>query len=125
MLTLKLAKQIEELERALLTPEVRRDREALDRLLADDLVEFGMYGKIYSKQDFLERLPSSEEEKFERYTASDFEAKELAPGLVMLTYKALIEFLKTNEKVLTLRCSIWRDSGDGWQMVWHQGTVRG
>jgi len=71
-MTLKLAKQIEELERALRSPKVRRDREALDSPQRTIWWNSKMYGKIYSKQDFLERLPSSEEEKFERYTASDF-----------------------------------------------------
>lgn len=121
----QLAKHIEDLEVSLLQPEVRRSREKLDLLLADDLVEFGMYGKIFSKQDFLDTLPNSEDEKFEKYTGFDFEAKELAPDTIQLTYKATVEFLKTNEKVLTLRCSIWQKREKGWQMIWHQGTVRG
>ena len=71
-MTLKLAKHIEELERALRSPKVRRDREALDSPQRTIWWNSKMYGKIYSKQDFLERLPASREEKFERYTASDF-----------------------------------------------------
>ena len=119
----QLAKQIEGLEVSLLKSEVRRSAKRISELLADDFVEFGMFGKIYSKQDFVALLPNSEEEKFERYEASNFEAREIAPDTVLLTYKASIEFLKTNEKIWTLRCSIWQKRGDNWQMIFHQGTV--
>jgi len=119
----QLAKQIEDLEVSLLKPEVRRSAKRISKLLAGDFVEFGMFGKVYSKQDFVELLPNSEEEKFERYKASNFEAKEIAVNTVLLTYKASIEFLKTNETIWTLRCSIWQKRGENWQMVFHQGTV--
>lgn len=119
----QLAKQIEDLEVSLLQPEVRRSAKRISELLADDFVEFGMFGKIYSKQDFVELLPNSEEEKFERYEASDFQAREIATDTVLLTYKASIEFLKTNELIWTLRCSIWQKRGENWQMIFHQGTI--
>ncbi len=119
----QIAKHIEELEVSLLQPEVRRSAKRISELLADDFVEFGMFGKIYSKQDFVELLPNSEEEKFERYRASNFEAKTIAHDTVLLTYKASIEFLKTNETILTLRSSIWQNRNQNWQMIFHQGTV--
>jgi len=119
----KLSKHIEDLEVSLLKPEVRRSAKRIRELLSDDFVEFGMFGKIYSKQDFVELLPNSKEEKFERYKASGFKAREIAADTVLLTYKASIEFLKTKEKILTLRSSIWQKRGDIWQMIFHQGTV--
>ncbi len=119
----QLAKLIEDLEVSLLKPEVRRSAEKISELLADDFVEFGMFGKIYSKQDFVELLPSSENEKFEKYEASDFKAREIAVDTVLLTYKVSIDFLKTNEKIWTLRSSIWQKHDDSWQMIFHQGTV--
>ena len=119
----QLAKHIEDLEVSLLKPEVRRSAKKISELLADDFVEFGMFGKIYSKQDFVELLPNSKEEKFEKYEASEFQTKEIAVDTVLLTYKASIAFLKTNEKIWTLRSSIWQKRGDNWQMIFHQGTV--
>jgi hypothetical protein len=118
----QLAKQIEALEVSLLQPEVRRSAKRISELLADDFVEFGMFGKKYTKQDFVKILPNSEEEKFEKYEASEFECREIAEDTVLLTYKASIEFMKTNEKIWTLRCSIWQKRGDNWQMTFHQGT---
>lgn len=114
---------IQSLEQELLKPEIRRSAEKINELLADDFIEFGMFGKKYTKQDFLEILPNSEEEKFEKYEASEFEAREIAADTVLLTYKASIEFIKTNEKIWTLRCSIWQKRNENWQMIFHQGTV--
>lgn len=54
----QLAKHIEDLEVSLLQPEVRRSAKKISELLADDFVEFGMFGKKYSKQDFVELLPN-------------------------------------------------------------------
>ena len=116
----QLAKHIEDLEVSLLKPEVRRSAKRISELLA---VEFGMFGKIYSKQDFVELLPNSEEEKFEKYDASEFQTREIAADTVLLTYKASILFLKTNKKIWTLRSSIWQKRGNDWQMIFHQGTV--
>ncbi len=119
----QLAKQIEALEVSLLQPEVRRSAKKISELLADDFVEFGMFGNIYSKQDFVTLLPNSEDEKFEKYEASDFKVREIAVDTILLTYKASIEFLKINEKIWTLRCSIWQKRGGNWQMIFHQETV--
>jgi hypothetical protein len=111
------------LELALLKPEVRRSAEKLDALLADDFLEFGMFGMKYSKKDIIERLPHADEEHYERYSASDFETREISTEIVILTYRATTEFQKTQEIIPTLRCSIWQKKGDTWQMIFHQGTV--
>lgn len=120
----QLAKQIEDLEVLLLQPEIRRSAKKLKKLLADDFVEFGMFGKVFDQKNMIETLVTSgEEEKFEKVHVLDFEAREIATDAVLLTYKASIEFLKTNEKILTLRCSIWQRRDGVWQMIFHQGTV--
>lgn len=118
-----LAKQIEKLEVELLQPEARRSAKRIDELLADDFIEFGMFGKRFTKLDFIKILPNSKEEKYEKYKASDFEAREIATDTILLTYKASIEFIKTKEKIWTLRSSIWQKRGDKWQMIFHQGTL--
>jgi len=81
-----------------------------------------MFGKKYTKQDFIKLLPNSEEEKYEKYEAEDFETRELAPDTILLTYKASIEYLKTGKKLWTLRSSIWKNRNNNWQMIFHQGT---
>lgn len=119
-----LAKQIKDLEILLLQPEIRRSEEKLNTLLAPDFIEFGMFGKVYSQRSVIEALVTSgDEKKFQKYSAANFKAKEIAPDTIMLTYNASVEFLKTNELIQTLRCSIWQKHNDNWQMIFHQGTI--
>jgi ribonuclease HI len=99
------------LERALLDPEVRRDRQRLDALLHDDFLEFGASGRRWDKAAVLETLPR--ETSAAAPALGDVDATVLAPGVVLVTYTALG----------ALRSSLWLRGSDGaWQMRFHQGT---
>ena len=115
----QLAKFIKQLEVELLQPETRKSAKRISELLADDFFEFGMSGEKYTKQDIIELLPKLEGIKYE---GIDFEAKEIAPDIILLTYKASVENLNTGEKKWTLRSSLWQKRDGNWQMIFHQGT---
>ncbi len=76
---------IKELELSLLKPETRSSRESLDRLIADDFIEFGTSGNKYIKADILERLPNTLE-KIE-YILSDFFLEIFSENNVIAIYK--------------------------------------
>lgn len=114
-----LAKLIENLEVELLQPDVRQSEARLDELLADDFLEIGASGKCYTKQDILKRLPVSEGTN---YKGTDFKAMKIAPGTVLLTYRASAEDLRTGSKKWAVRSSLWQKRGDQWQILFHQGT---
>lgn len=118
----QLAKLIEKQEIELLQPKVRKSAKRIGALLADDFLEFGMFGKKFSKRDMVKLLPNSKNEKNEKYIATGFKAKEIAPNTIRLTYKASIEYITTGKKILTLRCSLWQKRNNKWQMIFHQGT---
>lgn len=65
-----------ELEKRLLTQEVRGDGKILGLLLMDNFIEFGSFGKVYSKSDILLRLPGENNRKIETY---DFRSNQLSP----------------------------------------------
>ena len=106
-----LPKLIEALEQSLLDPSVRQSTEKLNRLIADDFVEFGSSGKIYNKQDCIK--PDEDSRKF---VANDFKVEELSKDVMLATYKT------TEDGVASLRSSIWKRYGDEWKMIFHQGT---
>jgi hypothetical protein len=114
-----LAEMIEQLEKELLQPEVRRSPDKLDRLLADDFLEFGASGKSYTKQDVLRLLPQSDGTE---YQATGFEARQIGSDVVLLTYRTAVRDRHTGRTTWTLRSSLWRRRDDGWQLVFHQGT---
>jgi hypothetical protein len=114
-----LKEQLRMLEERLLLPEVRRSAAALADLLADEFVEFGKSGRVYTKQDVLEGLPQA---PAVRITLSGFTARLLAPGVALATYRALHHDEPRPEMQHSLRSSIWKLLDGRWQVVFHQGT---
>ena len=117
----QLAKLIEDLEVELLRPDVRKSAKRLGELLADEFFEFGASGNRYSKQDIIDILPKLEDAK---YSATNFEAREIATNTVLLTYESENEEIQTNKKRYSLRASLWQNRNGKWQMIFHQGTPK-
>ena len=111
-----LAAELKGLEELLLVPDVRRSTRLVE-LLADDFVEFGSSGRIYTKKDIVDLLQA---ESPVVQTTSAFSVFSLAPDVALLTYK----IRRHSEPIMdTLRSSVWRRTKGQWQMVFHQGTV--
>ena len=106
-----------DLELALLQPDVRASRKQLDALIADDFEEIGASGARFGKAEVLDRLPV---ERGVSFVASDFDARELLPGLVLLNYRGVRRDALC--EVASLRSSLWRNEAQGWRMAFHQGT---
>ncbi len=107
-----------ELERHLLKPEVRSDRNAVSALLADDFMEFGASGRVWSRAEILAELAT---EPLVHLDASNFHVAMLSPELALVTYRS--SRVQPNQPPRqALRSSIWRLQGDHWRIVFHQGT---
>jgi len=74
----------------------------LTELLADEFIEFGSSGRVYSKSDLVVVLHA---EKPVAQTASDFNVVSLAPDVALLTYKIRRH---TQPPMQSLRSSVWR-----------------
>ena len=108
-----------ELELSLLSPEVRQSRAQLERLIADNFLEFGASGIRYGKAQRLVQLPV---QQVATYRSQDFELRLLAPDVTQLIYRATIEQPDQSTILYSHRCSIWRCNNGSWQMEFHQGT---
>jgi hypothetical protein len=104
------------LEEQLLQPEVRTSRESLAALLADEFIEIGSSGRVYSKQQIIDLL-RHEGGQGSPPTLRDFSARRLAAEVILVTYRVLAS--------QTIRSSVWKLMGGRWQMVFHQGTRSG
>lgn len=104
---------IQEMEESLLKPETRKSIPKLQKLIAEDFIEYGSSGIIYNKQDLLDSL---HEEEPKDYLAENFKVKELSPTILLITYKITIA------PRCSLRSSIWQYKNNRWQMIFHQGT---
>jgi hypothetical protein len=116
---LTLSEQIYQLEDRLLQPEIRRSKEEIAKLLADDFVEFGSSGRIFDKIQVVEGLPHSPTVPM---VIEDFQIKVLSSNVVLATYRIVRTNEPREEMKNSLRSSIWKFIDKRWQMVFHQGT---
>lgn len=113
------SKQLQQLESSLLQADTRGSAEKLATLLAEEFIEYGYSGKIYNKSQTIKAVTSAP--KDEVISLSDFDVRRLAKNLVLVTYRS--EKRLTDGKVkLALRSSIWRQTRNGWRIIFHQGT---
>jgi hypothetical protein len=85
-------------------------------LLADEFVEFGASGKVWTKPEIVTAMANSQ--PIER-TFVDFTVRELTPSFCLVTYRVT----DANPRCSSLRSSVWRCDGESWQMLFHQGTL--
>jgi hypothetical protein len=104
------------LESELLDPKVRSDQHAVERLLAPDFTEIGRSGRIASRDEVLSSIGGFASSWGAPAVASEMVGRMLADGLVLLTYVTVSDVGRAR------RSSIWRQVGDTWQVVFHQGT---
>ncbi|MDR3741098.1 MAG: DUF4440 domain-containing protein [Terracidiphilus sp.] len=107
-------------ELQLLSPQVRRDRIRVGRMLAQDFVEFGASGRTWSREEALEEL--AREEQFETPVVEDFRCRQLAEDVVLVTYRTVRGDAGANGRQINLRSSVWCKQAKGWVMRFHQGT---
>jgi hypothetical protein len=118
-LSKSLLEHIREREERLLQPEVRRSRENLEELIADDFTEFASDGAAYTKAQVIDALQS---DLPSQRSLIDFRLVALAEDVVLCTYRSTRRGDAFREPVESLRSSIWKRRNGRWQMIFHQGT---
>ncbi|MEV0200107.1 nuclear transport factor 2 family protein [Nonomuraea sp. NPDC050691] len=104
-------------ELRLLDREVRSSARLIDELLDPEFTEIGASGRFWSRSEIIADLVENARPSDEPITVSEMTGVLLAPGLVHLTY------VSDNGGRRARRSSVWRRSGDGWRVYFHQGTL--
>jgi hypothetical protein len=112
------AKILEDLERALLDPATRGNGQRVADLLAEDFVEFGSSGRIWTREATIAALSAETPNQFSMPAVDDLAVRPLSDGVALVTYATSRDGGKR-----TLRSSIWRLEHGAWRMAFHQGTV--
>jgi hypothetical protein len=88
-------------------------------IMAPDYWEVGASGRRYSREFILEWLSASPPVRADSagWEASEHGLRALSPDTYLLTYT-----LRQRGR-LTLRATIWHRSPEGWQILYHQGTI--
>nr|WP_026691173.1 DUF4440 domain-containing protein [Alteribacter aurantiacus] len=112
----ELKAKIQELEEALLKPEVRVDIGKLDELLHDEFFEHGSSGVVFYKKDCMGEGGVGVREM----RLFDFELHFLGEDALLATY-VCVDKTRGHQSI---RSSIWKFADGRWQMFFHQGTLK-
>jgi len=107
-----IAERIAALELSLLQAPTRFDRNHLEQVLDDEMVEFGKSGKIYDKRSIVQALESegsgpAPADYLEMVDANAL----LSAETVLFTYRLRVRPRSGSKAVTSLRSSIWRKNG--------------
>jgi hypothetical protein len=100
-------------------PELGTARADFEAMTADDFWEIGASGREYSRDfvlDVLEKRHASPHT--DRWETTGFRCRALGPDVYLLTYTLLQDGHRRSR-----RTTIWQRSGEGWRILFHQGTL--
>jgi hypothetical protein len=99
-------------------------RADFERMMDKDFWETGASGRRYSRTFVLEELDrrfGGNAWKEDPWEASDFCCRRLAGEVFLFTYTLIQRPAGGARK--TRRVTIWEKTGEGWKIVYHQGTL--
>lgn len=101
-----------DLERALLTDEVRSDPAAVAALLHPQWTEVGRSGRLWTRDEMLDEIAPLADE----ITLDVLSCMPAGPDTMLLTWRSV------SGSSSTLRSSLWVRGNGNWQQLFHQGT---
>ncbi|MEL7450633.1 MAG: nuclear transport factor 2 family protein [Pseudomonadota bacterium] len=111
---------LRDLEEQLHCPKVRKNPDRVAELLHPDFFEIGRSGKHFDRQSIVGALRA--EKSTGEICSADYEAQEVAPGMVLLMYRSWVETEQGDKDREALRTSLWVRTEAGWLLRFHQGT---
>ena len=96
--------------------ETRFDRACMERVFADDFIEFGRSGRVFTAKNVGARRGTDPC----AFAATNFRFRPLSEDIVQVTYNSQV----THDGVVRYarRSSIWQRTATGWRLRFHQGT---
>ncbi|MEO8366446.1 MAG: DUF4440 domain-containing protein [Pseudoxanthomonas sp.] len=98
--------------------ELGTSRKDFERMMAPEFWEVGASGTVYSRDQVLAVLEQRHRTRVtESLCLTDFLCQKMAPRHYLVTY------LLDQDGRFSRRATLWRHTGDGWKIVYHQGTL--
>ena len=107
------------LEEELLEQDDRPTTRQIAAMIADDFVGYGATGRIYNKAETLRNHSTRRFRAIVETALEDFRVQILADQVALVTYRAVRRSIRTNQ---SLRCSVWANVDERWQLIFHQRT---
>ncbi|MEW5838895.1 MAG: DUF4440 domain-containing protein [Pseudomonadota bacterium] len=116
----ELSLYLQSLEAELHHPGKACSRNRLEALLHPEFHEVGRSGRIYSRETVLAYLAARS--LIPDVFSSDYKLHQIASGVVLLSYRSILQPKDDTAPLPTLRSSLWVETCLGWQIIYHQGT---
>ena len=116
----RAARELRKLEESLLDLAVRRSGDRLREMLAEDFLEFGSSGRVWTRKTIIDLL--AREKRFVPPAIVDFDCRLLSREVALVTYRTVRTDAETGEHLESLRSSLWTRETGVWRMRFHQGT---
>ncbi|MEO8130730.1 MAG: DUF4440 domain-containing protein [Bryobacteraceae bacterium] len=115
---MEASETLRQLEEELLQTATRKNAARVALLLANEFLEFGASGRVYSKAEMIGLL---QREAPAALSMKNFQVRMLANNAALVTYRAI----RAGQGAATesLRSSVWIHRENRWQIVFHQGTT--
>jgi len=99
-------------------PEWGTTRSEFEGMMAAEFWEVGASGREYRREFILDTLEQRHREQIsEHVEVADFRCAKIAPEHYLATY------LLDQAGRLSRRATLWRRTPEGWNIVYHQGTL--
>jgi hypothetical protein len=116
----KTSAHLRMLEESLLDSAVRHNGDRMRALLAEDFLEFGSSGRVWTRKSIIDLLAT--EVNFLPPAIEEFQCSFLSDNVALVTYRTVRNDARTGERLASLRSSIWTRQDGEWRMRFHQGT---
>lgn len=88
-----------------------------ERLVSPDFWEVGASGKIYTREFAFNTLKHRNANAANNWQATDYQVTPAGKDTYLLTYEL------HQATRMTRRLTVWQNTEQGWQAIYHQGTV--
>lgn len=122
MHTDELLAHLKSLEVRLHQADAWKDPSGIPAVLHPRFMEFGSSGATYTRAQIIEALGKPGTGQAVRIWSQDYRLHLQESGLALLLYHSA--HIGYDDRLVrhTLRSSLWQNTADGWQMLFHQGT---
>lgn len=108
--------KFQRLEESLWLPKTRFDQSYMNEILADNFIEFGRSGRIYTREEI---LSAPHQEINISLPLKNMVINRVTDELVLITYRSEVYY---DVLEAANRSSLWILSDDRWRLRFHQGT---
>ena len=115
----EVREQLEKREPIFHRPEFGTTRRDFENMTDANFQEVGASGRRYSRDYVIDLLVERHSAPFDDvWETREFQCLRLGPDTYLLTYT-----LVQNRTRVTRRATIWRNTQEGWKILYHQGTL--